>query len=88
MRGVLICSVAGLVVVIIVNIWGVTEGLLDSSAWGSTIVLVLLVDLGCLFSVNRITSGSATASPKISRTIPSRPIAPSPPSDRSSRIFP
>jgi hypothetical protein len=50
-RGVLICSVAGLVVFIIVNIWGVTEGLLNSSAWGSTIVLVLLL-IGAVYSLS------------------------------------
>ena len=50
-RGVLICSVAGLVVIIIVNIWGTTQGLLNSSVWGSTIVLVLLL-IGALYSLS------------------------------------
>jgi hypothetical protein len=49
-RGVLICSVAGLIVIIIINIWGTVQGLLNSSAWGSTIVLALLL-LGALYSL-------------------------------------
>ena len=48
-RGVLICSVAGLIVIIIINIWGTIQGLLNSSAWGSTIVLALLL-VGALYS--------------------------------------
>jgi len=50
-RGILICSVAGLVVIIIVNIWGVMRGLINSSAWESTIVLVLLL-IGALYSLS------------------------------------
>ena len=49
-RGVLICSVAGLIVIIIINIWGMVQGLLNSSAWGSTIVLALLL-IGALYSL-------------------------------------
>ena len=49
-RGVLICSVAGLIVIIIINIWGTIQGLLNSSAWGSTIVLALLL-VGALYSL-------------------------------------
>jgi hypothetical protein len=49
-RGVLICSVAGLIVIITINIWGTVQGLLNSSAWGSTIVLALLL-LGALYSL-------------------------------------
>jgi hypothetical protein len=49
-RGVLICSVAGLIVIIIINIWGTVQGLLNSSAWGSTMILALLF-LGALYSL-------------------------------------
>lgn len=47
-RGVLISSTAALVVIIITNVWGLIQGLLNISAWGSTVLLVLLL-IGSLY---------------------------------------
>jgi len=43
MRGVLIASVVGLAVNIIVNVWATLQGWLNANAWGSTVVLALLL---------------------------------------------
>jgi hypothetical protein len=42
-RGVLIASVVGLAANIIINVWATAQGWLNANAWGSTIVLVLLL---------------------------------------------
>jgi hypothetical protein len=42
-RGVLIASVVGLAANIILNVWATVQGWLNANAWGSTIVLVLLL---------------------------------------------
>jgi FtsH-binding integral membrane protein len=42
-RSVLIASVVGLAVNIIINVWATVEGWLNPNAWGSTVVLVLLL---------------------------------------------
>jgi FtsH-binding integral membrane protein len=42
-RGVLIASVVGLAVDIVINVWGTVQGWLNANAWGSTVVLVLLL---------------------------------------------
>ena len=42
-RGVLIASVVGLAANIILNVWATVQGWLNGNAWGSTIVLVLLL---------------------------------------------
>ena len=42
-RSVLIASVVGLVVNIILNVWAIVTGWLNANAWGSTVVLSLLL---------------------------------------------
>ena len=42
-RGVLIASVAGLAVNILITVWATMEGWLNANAWGSTVVLALLL---------------------------------------------
>jgi hypothetical protein len=42
-RGVLIASVVGLAANIILNVWATVQGWLNANAWGSTIVLALLL---------------------------------------------
>jgi xanthine/uracil permease len=42
-RSVLIASVVGLVVNIILNVWAIASGWLNAKAWGSTVVLLLLL---------------------------------------------
>jgi hypothetical protein len=42
-RSVLIASVIGLVINILVNVWATLEGWLNANAWGSTVVLFLLL---------------------------------------------
>ena len=42
-RSVLIASVVGLAVNIIINVWATMEGWLNANAWGSTVVLLLLL---------------------------------------------
>ncbi len=42
-RGVLIASVVGLAVDIVINVWGTVQGWLNANAWGSTVVLALLL---------------------------------------------
>jgi hypothetical protein len=42
-RGVLIASVVGPAVNIVINVWGTFQGWLNTKAWGSTVVLVLLL---------------------------------------------
>jgi len=42
-RSVLIASVVGLVVNIILNVWATVTGWLNGNAWGSTVVLLLLL---------------------------------------------
>ncbi len=43
LRSVLIASVVGLAVNIVLNVWATLEGWLNAKAWGSTVVLVLLL---------------------------------------------
>jgi O-antigen/teichoic acid export membrane protein len=42
-RSVLIASVVGLAVNIVLNVWATVTGWLNANAWGSTVVLVLLL---------------------------------------------
>jgi xanthine/uracil permease len=56
-RGVLIGSVVGTAVNLIINIWATIEGWLNVNAWGTTVVLALLL-LGGLY---RLMSGPQTA---------------------------
>ncbi len=42
-RSVLIATVVGLAVNIIINVWATLEGWLNANAWGSTVVLALLL---------------------------------------------
>jgi hypothetical protein len=42
-RSVLIASVIGLAINIFVNVWATLEGWLNANAWGSTVVLFLLL---------------------------------------------
>ena len=42
-RGVLIASVAGLAVNILITVWATMEGWLNANAWGSAVVLFLLL---------------------------------------------
>jgi hypothetical protein len=42
-RGVLIASVVGLAVNILITVWATMEGWLNANAWGSTVVLALLL---------------------------------------------
>ena len=42
-RSVLIASVVGLVINIILNVWATVTGWLNANAWGSTVVLLLLL---------------------------------------------
>ena len=42
-RGVLIASIVGLAANIILTVWATVQGWLNANAWGSTIVLVLLL---------------------------------------------
>jgi len=42
-RGVLIASIVGLAVNIIINVWATFQGWLNANAWGSTVVLALLL---------------------------------------------
>jgi hypothetical protein len=50
-RGVLIASVVGLAANIIINAWATMHGWLNAKAWGSTVVLVLLL-LGGLYQIS------------------------------------
>ena len=42
-RGVLIASVVGFAVNIVINVWATLQGWLNATAWGSTVVLALLL---------------------------------------------
>jgi hypothetical protein len=42
-RSVLIASAVGLVINIILNVWATVTGWLNANAWGSTVVLILLL---------------------------------------------
>jgi hypothetical protein len=42
-RGVLIASIVGLAANIILTVWATVQGWLNANAWGSTVVLVLLL---------------------------------------------
>jgi FtsH-binding integral membrane protein len=42
-RSVLIAAVVGLAVNIVINVWATLQGWLNANAWGSTVVLVLLL---------------------------------------------
>ena len=50
-RGVLIGSVVGLVITIIIKVWATLQGWLNANAWGSTIVLFLLL-LGGVYELS------------------------------------
>jgi len=56
-RGVLIASVVGTAIDLVINIWATVEGWLNVNAWGTTVVLALLL-LGGLY---RLMSGPQTA---------------------------
>ena len=56
-RGVLIASIVGLVVNIILNISATFQGWLNGNAWGSTVVLVLLL----LGGIYQLAVGAAAA---------------------------
>jgi hypothetical protein len=49
-RSVLIASVVGLAVNIILNVWATLDGWLNANAWGSTVVLALLL-LGGIYEL-------------------------------------
>jgi hypothetical protein len=51
-RGVLIVSVVGLAVSIGINLWATLQGWLNAKAWGSTVVLLLLL-LGGLYELSQ-----------------------------------
>jgi O-antigen/teichoic acid export membrane protein len=51
-RSVLIASVVGLAVNIIINVWATLYGWLNAKAWGSTVVLLLLL-LGALYQLSQ-----------------------------------
>jgi O-antigen/teichoic acid export membrane protein len=51
-RSVLIGSVVGLAVNIVINVWATLQGWLNGKAWGSTVVLVLLL-LGGLYELSQ-----------------------------------
>ena len=50
-RSVLIGSVVGVAVNIVINVWATLEGWLNAKAWGSTVVLVLLL-LGGVYQLS------------------------------------
>jgi hypothetical protein len=49
-RGVLIGSVAGLIVNLIITIWATLAGWLNANSWGSAIVLALLL-VGAIYQL-------------------------------------
>jgi O-antigen/teichoic acid export membrane protein len=49
-RSVLIATVVGLALNIVINVWATLEGWLNANAWGSTVVLALLL-LGCAYQI-------------------------------------
>jgi hypothetical protein len=51
-RSVLIASVVGLAVNIVINVWATLQGWLNARAWGSAVVLVLLL-LGGLYELSQ-----------------------------------
>ena len=51
-RSVLIASVLGLAVNIVINVWATLQGWLNAKAWGSTVVLLLLL-LGGLYELSQ-----------------------------------
>jgi O-antigen/teichoic acid export membrane protein len=51
-RSVLIASVVGLAVNIGINVWATLQGWLNAKAWGSTVVLVLLL-LGGVYELSQ-----------------------------------
>jgi hypothetical protein len=50
-RGVLVASIVGLVANIIITIWATLDGWLNAHAWGSVVVLVLLL-IGATYQVS------------------------------------
>ena len=52
MRSVLIGGVVGRAVNIVINVWATLQGWLNGKAWGSTVVLVLLL-LGGLYELSQ-----------------------------------
>jgi hypothetical protein len=58
-RGVLIGTVAGLVVNIIITVWATLAGWLNANAWGSAIVLALLL-IGAAYQLSVGGHGNAT----------------------------
>ncbi len=63
-RGVLIASVVGLAVNILMTVWATMEGWLNANAWGSTVVLALLL-LGGAYEL--VTGALKAVSPSRSR---------------------
>src|SRR6185312_9140368 len=59
MRGVLIGTVAGLAVNIIITVWATLAGWLNANAWGSAIVLALLL-IGAAYQLSVGSHGNAT----------------------------
>jgi hypothetical protein len=51
LRSVLIASVVGLAVNIVINVWATLQGWLNANAWGSTVVLALLL-LGGVYQLS------------------------------------
>ncbi len=50
-RSVLIASIVGLVANLIINVWATFQGWLNGNAWGSTVVLFLLL-LGAVYELS------------------------------------
>ena len=54
-RGVLISSVVGAALIVIINVWGTLKGLLNSNAWGTTIIIGILLLWGLYHFVPLVT---------------------------------
>ena len=52
-RGVLAASVVGLAINIVLDVWGIVQGLMNANAWGSALVLTLLLVGGVLSTIDR-----------------------------------
>jgi hypothetical protein len=50
-RSVLVASIVGLAVNVIINVWGTVQGWLNANAWGTTVVLLLLL-LGGVYQLS------------------------------------
>jgi O-antigen/teichoic acid export membrane protein len=75
-RSVLIATVVGLALNIIINVWATLEGWLNAKAWGSTVVLALLL-LGAFY---RLLVGSH-------KPVGAQRTAPASTADRSSCVY-